>query len=126
MKNIELEKQKDCVQILSLKEVGDRINRKDKESIIKTLGDIGVTIHRLANLIFVYEVDFDCAMILPQVKEFKQNFPSEWESYFRKTIKDEALFNLIMLKLKVEVNYKPTTKVKRSKNDDKLYNQLIS
>jgi hypothetical protein len=65
-------------------------------------------------------------MMLPHVKDFKRKYPLQWEAYYQKTIKDEALFNLIMLSLEVEINYKPTTKVKRrSQGDEKLYQKLL-
>jgi hypothetical protein len=71
-------------------------------------------------------VDFDCAMMLPHVRDFKRKYPTQWEAYYQKTIKDECLFNLIMLRMEVDINYKPSTKVKRSKSDEELYKQLLS
>ena len=44
----------------------------------------------------------------------------------KKTIKDEALFNLIMLRMEVDISYQPTTKVNRSKKDEELYQKLLS
>lgn len=113
-------------EIMNIKEVGLRIGRKDKDSIMKWLQANNITIHRMPRLIFVYKIDFECAMILPQVKDFKRRFPAQWERYYQKIIKDEALFNLIMLKLEVEITYQPTTKVKRSKKDEELYQKLMS
>ena len=112
--------------IMNIKQVGLRIGRKDKDSIMKWLQANNITIHRMPRLIFVYQIDFECAIILPQVKDFKRTFPSQWEGYYQKTIKDESLFNLIMLKLEVETTYQPTTKVKRSKKDEELYQKLMS
>lgn len=112
-------------EIMSIKEVGVRIGRKDKECVVKWLQANNVTIHRMPKLIFVYKIDFECVMILPQVKEFKRNYPSQWVVYYQKTIKDESLYNLIMLKLEVDKNYLPTTKVKRSKKDEELYQKLM-
>jgi hypothetical protein len=122
----EEEREMNCVAIMDLKEVGELIHRKNKECIKKWLHFNKITIHRLANLTFVYQIDFDCAMMLPHVKDFKRKYPLQWEAYYQKTIKDEALFNLIMLSLEVEINYKPTTKVKRrSQGDEKLYQKLL-
>lgn len=127
MIEIDKEKQKSCSAILALKEVGVNIGRKDILCIKKWLNDNKITIYRLGKLAYVYKVDFDCAMILPQVKDFKRKYPMQWEQYYRKTIKDESLFNLIMLRLEVEMDYRPTTKVKRrSKSDEELYNKLMS
>ena len=126
MTNINLEKQMNCGAIMSLMEVGIQIGRKDKDCIIKWLNENYITIHRLGKLTCVYKVDFDCAMLLPHVKDYKRRYPNQWEAYYQKTIKDEALFNLIMLKLEVDINYKPTTKVKRSKSDEELYKQLLA
>ena len=126
MTNINLEKGMNCGTILSLKDVGELIHRKDKECIKKWLHFNKVTIHRLGNLTFVYQIDFDCAMMLPQIKDFKRKYPTQWVAYYQKTIKDEALFNLIMLRMEVDINFQPTTKVKiRSKSDEKLYNKLM-
>ncbi len=64
--------------------------------------------------------------MLPHVSDFKRKYPKQWEAYYQNTIKDEALFNLIMLRMEVDISYKPTTKVKiRSKSDEKLYNKLM-
>lgn len=122
---IDLDKQTSSLAIMSLKEVGIQIGRKDKECIIKWLNENCITIHRLGKLTCVYKVDFDCAMMLPHVKDYKRRYPTQWEAYFQKTIKDEALFNLIMLMLEVDINYKATTKVKRrSQSDEELYQKL--
>lgn len=113
-------------EIMNIKEVGLLIGRKDKDSIMKWLQANNITIHRIPRLIFVYKIDFECAMILPQVKEFKRTYPAQWEAYYQKTIKDDALFNMIMLKLKVDISHKPLAKVKiRSQSDEELYNRLI-
>jgi hypothetical protein len=126
MTDINFEKGMNCSAIMNLKEVGFRIGRKDIECIKKWLNENNITIHRLGKLTCVYNVDFECAMMLPHVKDYKQKYPLQWEAYYQKTIKDEAIFNLIMLKLEVDINYKPTTKVKRSKSDDELYKQLLA
>lgn len=126
MINIEQEKQMTCGAIMSLKEVGIHIGRKDKECIIKWLKGNNITIHRLVKLVYVYKVDFECAMILPHVKDRQRKDPKGWQAYCQKTIKNEALFELIMLELKIMVNYRPTTKVKRNKSDEELYKQLLS
>jgi len=120
------EKQIRCTAIMSLSEVGVHIGRKDKECIIKWLTGSNITIHRSVKLVYIYKVDFECAIILPQVKDYKKKYPTQWEAYYQKTIKDEALFNLIMLKLEVDINYMPTTKVKKSKKDEELFKQLLS
>ena len=126
MANVNLERQMNCSAIMNLKEVGVRIGRKDIECIKKWLYENSITIHRLGKLTCVYKVDFECAMMLPHVKDYKRKYPTQWEAYYQKTIKDEVLFNLIMLQLEVDINYKPTTKVKRSKSDEELYKQLLS
>ena len=126
MTNINLEKGMNCRTILSLKDVGELIQRKDIECIKKWLHENSITIHRLGKLTCVYKVDFDCAMMLPHVRDFKRKYPTQWEAYYQKTIKDECLFNLIMLRMEVDINYKPTTKVRRSKSDEELYKQLLS
>jgi hypothetical protein len=64
--------------------------------------------------------------MLPQIKDFKRKYPTQWIAYYQKTIKDEALFNLIMLRIEVDINYQPTTKVKRrTQSDEKLYQKLF-
>lgn len=127
MTNINLEKQMNCPPILSLKEVGELIYLKDTESIKRWLCGNKITIYRLVKLNYVYKVDVECAITLPQVKTFKKEFPLQWEGYYREIIKDNALFNLIMLKLETNISYKPASKVKRkSASDEKLYNRLIS
>jgi hypothetical protein len=54
----EEEREMNCVAIMDLKEVGELIHRKDKECIKKWLHFNKITIHRLANLTFVYQIDF--------------------------------------------------------------------
>jgi hypothetical protein len=126
MTDINLEKGMNCSAIMNLKAVGARIGRKDVECIKKWLNENNTTIHRLGKLTCVYKVDFECAMMLPHVKDFKRKYPTKWEAYYQNTIKDEALFDLIMLRMEVDINYKPTTKVKRSKSDEELYQKLLS
>lgn len=112
--------------IINLQEVGRRIGRKDIESVKKWLIDKKVTIHRQAKLIYVYEAEFECVILLPQVKDFQNKYPEKWEDYYQKTIKDEVLFNLIMLQLQEDRKYQPTTKVKKSKAGQELYKKLVS
>ena len=127
MININLEKQMNCPAILSLKEVGELIHLKDMESIKRWLRSNKIIIYKLAKLNYVYKVDFECAITLPQVRNFRKEYPMQWESYYRQIIKEDALLNMIMLKLDVEINYQPTTKVKRrSESDQKLYQRLLS
>lgn len=127
MININLEKQMNCPTILSLKEVGELIHLKDMESIKRWLRGNNIIIYKLAKLNYVYKVDFECAITLPQVRNFRKEYPMRWESYYRQIIKEDALFNMIMLKLDVEINYQPTTKVKRrSQSDQQLYQKLLS
>lgn len=127
MTNVNLEKQMNCSAIMNLKEVGILISRKDIDCIKKWLNDNSITIHRLGNLTYVYQIDFDCAMMLPHVRDFKRKYPKQWEAYYQKAIKDEALFNLIMLRMEVDFNFQPTTKVKiSSKSDQKLYQKLFT
>ena len=126
MTDISFEKGMNCSAIMNLKEVGFRIGRKDIECIKKWLNENNITIHRLGKLTCVYKVDFECAMMLPHVRDFKRKYPKQWEAYYQKTIKDEALFNLIILRMEVDISYKPTTKVKRrSQSDEKLYQKLF-
>ncbi len=114
-------------EIMNIKEVGLRIGRKDKESIIKWLNRSKVTIHRLGGLTYVYKVDLECVIILSHVLDRRMKDPDGWELYYQKIIKDEALFQLIMTELKVNVPYKkPTTIVKKSKADQELYKKLVS
>lgn len=127
MDNIEKENQIIFGEIINLKQVGLRIGRKDNECIKKWLKQSNVTIHRAAGLTYVYKVDFECAIILPHVLDRKRRDPIGWESYYQKIIKDEALFELIMTELKVNVTYKkPTTRVQKSKADQELYKKLLS
>ncbi|NWL04257.1 hypothetical protein DM790_25850 [Flavobacterium collinsii] len=126
MTNIDVEKEWSCGAIMNLKEVGIQIGRKDKECIIDWLKENSVTVHRLKKMVFVYQNDFRCAILLPQIKDYQKKFPRQWEDYYQKTIKDEALFNLIMLQLDENKKYQPTTKVKKSKEDEELYKKLIS
>lgn len=126
MTNIDIEKQWSCGAIMNLKEVGLQIGRKDKECIIEWLKENSITIHRLKKVVFVYQNDFRCAILLPQIKDYQKKFPQKWEDYYQKTIKDEALFNLIMLQLDENKKYQPTTKVKKSKDDEELYKKLLA
>lgn len=123
----DLEKIVNFTEIMQLKDVGIHINRKDPECIKRWLKENDITIHRPGRLTFIYRIDFECAMILPHIKDFRRRYPAQWEAYFQKTIKDVALFNLLLLKLEVDVNYEPATKVKIiSKSDEKLYNKLLA
>lgn len=127
MDDIDKEKQIILGEIMNLKQVGLRIGRKDNECIKKWLKQSNVTIHRAAGLTFVYKVDFECAIILPHVLDRKRRDPDGWKTYYQKIIKDEALFELIMTELKVNVTYKkPTTRVQKSKADQELYKKLLS
>lgn len=127
MTDIEKDKQVTCGEIMNLKQVGIRIGRKDNECIKKWLKQSNVTIHRVAGLTYVYKVDFECAIILPHVLDRKRRDPDGWETYYQRIIKNEALFELIMTELKVNVTYKkPTTRVQKSKADQELYKKLLS
>jgi hypothetical protein len=122
---IDLDKQMSSPVIMNLKEIGDQIGRKDIECIKKWLNENCITIHRLGKLTCVYRVDFECTMMLPQIKDYKRRYPTQWESYYRQIIKDDALYYMIMLRLEADISHKPLAKVKRrSQSDEKLYNRL--
>lgn len=125
MDSIKKEKEMNGLKFLTLKEVGELIYLKDMESIKRWLTDNKITIYKLVKLNYVYSVDVECVITLPHVKSFKKEYPQQWESYYRQIIKDDALYNMIMLKLEVEISNKPLAKVKlRSQSDEKLYNRL--
>lgn len=111
-----------CLSILTIAEVGDKINLKDEDAIKKWLISKDISIHKTGKFRFVYEIDVDCAIDKIRVLELRKQYPDDWIGLYKRISKDSAVYEMVVHNLQGEISTKPTTKVKpNNKTENELY-----
>jgi hypothetical protein len=98
--------------ILTLQEVAPKIKKNDIDAIRKWLSDRNITIYKDSRPHYVYEIDVDCEIDKPRVRTLRNKFPDDWEHFYRKIAKDDAVCEMVILSLSGEVRAKPLAKIK--------------
>jgi hypothetical protein len=98
--------------ILTLQEVAPKIKKNDIDAIRKWLSDRNITIYKDSRPHYVYEIDVDCEIDKPRVRTLRNKFPDDWENFYRKIAKDDAVCEMVILSLGGEVRAKPLAKIK--------------
>jgi len=114
------------LQTLTIPEVSVLLNFKNDQSTKKWLKNNGIQIHRLSKRNFIYQLDYDLVIGKPYVLGLRRKHPHNWKELSRSIVKDESLFNLMMVEIEGEIGFTPATKVSvKSKSDNKLRNSLL-
>lgn len=113
------------LSILTIPQVAAKLNLHSTESAKRWLERQGILIHRFSKQNVVYEIEVICEIDKPFVRTLKFKYPSKWKKIYRHMIKDQNAYELLLLQIEGESGYGPTTKVRRNRGDDKLYNELM-
>ena len=113
------------LSMLTISEVAVKLKLSNSESVKKWLEKRGIQIHKFSKQNLVYEIEVICEIDKPFVKGLKLKYPLKWKNIYRRIVKDYNVYELLILQLEGELDYVPTTKVKRNKSDEKLYNDLM-
>lgn len=111
---------------LTIQDVGVKIKITDGEAIKRWLKNKNIQIHKFPKGNYVYQVDVDCEIDKPFVKDLRNKYPNNWKEIYKRINKDNPVYELMVFQMEGELNYIPTTKVKRvNKGDEKLYKDLL-
>ncbi|MFV5700147.1 hypothetical protein ACM55H_17445 [Flavobacterium sp. ZT3R17] len=113
------------LSILTIPEVATKLKLINSEAAKKWIEKRGIRIHKFSKQNLVYEIEVICEIDKPFVKALKMKYPLVWKNIYRRLVKDYAVYELLMFQLEGEFDYVPTTKIKRNKSDEKLYNDLM-
>ena len=108
------------LSILTISEVAAKLNFIDKATAKRWLERKGILIHKFSKQNIVYEIEVICEIDKPFVKSLKLKYPSKWKKIYRNLVKDENAYDLMVLQLDGEFDFKPTTKVKINRFDYSL------
>lgn len=113
------------LSMLTISEVAVKLKLSNSEAVKKWLEKKGIQIYKFSKQNLVYEIEVICEIDKPFVKALKLKYPLKWKNIYRRLVKDYNVYELLILQLEGELDYVPTTKVKRNKSDEKLYNDLM-
>lgn len=113
------------LSILTIREVAIKLKLINSEAAKKWIEKRGIRIHKFSKQNIVYEIEVICEIDKPFVKSLRLKYPLKWKEIYRNLVKDQNVYELLVLQLEGELDYIPTTKVKRNIGDEKLYNDLM-
>ncbi|WP_278035183.1 hypothetical protein [Flavobacterium nitratireducens] len=115
------------LRILTIFEVAERIKTKDNTATKKWLEKKGVKIYTDTKTHYVYEIDVAVEIDKPWVINLMDRYPENWKEVYKKTVKDNAVYEMVLLNLGEDVSYLPKTKIKSlNGNDKKLFEKLTA
>lgn len=115
------------LNILSLIEVAEIIKTKDNTATRKWLEKKGVKVYKETKTHFVYEIDVAVEIDKPWVINLMNRYPEKWKDIYKKTVKDNAVYEMVLLSLDEDLGYLPTTKIKSlNESDKKLFKKLTA
>ena len=115
------------LKILSIIEVAERIKTKDNIATKKWLEKKGINIYTDTKTHYVYEIDVAVEIDKPWVISLMNRYPEKWKDVYKKTVKDNAVYEMVLLSLGGDLSYLPTTKIKSlNGNDKKLFEKLTA
>lgn len=112
--------------ILTLQEVAPKIKKNDIDAVRKWLSNRKITIYKDSRPHYVYEIDVDCEIDKPRVRDLRNKFPDKWEEMYRKMTKDDAVYELVVFSLGGELSLKPKTKIKPRNKEEKDFIKIYS
>ena len=115
------------LRILTITEVAERIKTKDNIATKKWLEKKGIKIYTDTKTHYVYEIDVAVEIDKPWVINLMERYPENWKEVYKKTVKDNAVYEMVLLNLGEDVSYLPKTKIKiLNENDKKLFEKLTA
>lgn len=115
------------LNILSLIEVAEIIKTKDNTATRKWLEKKGIKIYKDTKAHYVYEIDVAVEIDKPWVVNLINKYPEKWKDIYKKTVKDNAVYEMVLLSLGEDLSHLPTTKIKSlNGNDKKLFEKLTA
>lgn len=115
------------LRILTILEVAKKIKTKDNVATKKWLEKKGIRIYTDTKTHYVYEIDVAVEIDKPWVINLVKKFPDKWKEIYKKTAKDNSVYELVLLSLGGELSSLPTTKIKKmNSNDKKLFEKLTA
>jgi hypothetical protein len=113
--------------LITIPEVAIKIKLTDFEATKKWLLQKNITIHSDRKPYTVYEIDVDCELDKPYVRDLRNKYPDNWEEIYRKIAKDDAVCEMVVLSLSGEVKFKPLSKIKTiNKSEDELLKRYMA
>lgn len=113
--------------LLTLSEVGEKIKLSDPKSIKNWLRQNGITIHKLATRAFVYDWELKVCLLKPMVLELIRKHPNQWREICRNIIKEDVVFEMLMIELGNRPMILPKYKMQFNSVDEEiLYNELVA
>jgi hypothetical protein len=113
--------------LLTLSDVGEMLMLSTDSAVKNWLNQRDIKIVKFSKTNFVYEVEVVCEIQKQLAKNFKRNYPHEWQEMYKLVAPNDSIFQLVMIQLGDEVVYKPICKVKtRGAKDEKLLQELLS
>ncbi|SDG81484.1 hypothetical protein SAMN04488062_102245 [Flavobacterium omnivorum] len=97
---------------LTIQDVGVKIKITDSEAIKRWLKNKNIQIHKFPKGNYVYQVDVDCEIDKPFVKDLRNKYPNNWKEIYKKIAKDHSVYEMVVLSLGAEFFDKPLTKIK--------------
>lgn len=116
---------KNCLTI-SIKEAGEIIRKKDRESIVSWLNEKKVKIHTDKHY-YVYELEVQMEHLRPLILDCKRNYPHLWKNKLEILCDgNKQLCNLFLIELDGEHSISaPTTRIKpKNKEQEDLLKRL--
>jgi hypothetical protein len=124
LKNIINEEQKSLV-ILTIPEVASKIELKDFDATKNWLTLKSIKMFKETKQLFVYELDVDVEIDLIYAKELKRKYPLHWQQIYKMIAKDNAVFEMVKLRLEALTSSKPKTKISpKTKEDNEILKLL--
>lgn len=115
------------LRILTITEVAERIKAKDSIATKKWLERRGIKIYTDTKTHYVYEIDVAVEIDKPWVINLINKYPENWKEVYRKVVKDNVVYEMVLLSLGEDLSYLPTTKIKSlNDNDKKLFKKLTA
>lgn len=104
---------------LTIQDVGVKIKITDGEAIKRWLKNKNIQIHKFPKGNYVYQVDVDCEIDKPFVKDLQRRFPNDWAQVYKKIAKDTAVYEMVVFSLSGEFIEKPMAKIKTRNAEEK-------
>lgn len=113
--------------LLTLTEVGEMLMLSTTQAIKNWLSNKGVSVVKFSKTNFVYEIEVVCEIQKELAKNFRRNYPRKWKEMYRFVAPNDSIYELVLIQLGEEVQYKSINKVKtRGVKDEKLLKELLS
>lgn len=113
------------LSILTIPEVAAKLKIANQGTAKRWLERNGILIHRFSKHNIVYAIEVICEIDKPFVRSLRLKYPTKWKKIYRNLVKDQDVYDLLVLQLDGEFDFGPTTKVRRNAGDEELYNDLM-